>query len=686
MARDAQRQGQGQASMVWWRAVREVFRYEWLLLQRHRKLAIAALGLLFVPALYALIYLWSMWDPASHTRALPAGLVNLDTGARYRDRDLNLGADVLTAIEAHGQFAYQRFDDPAEARRRVRQGDLAFILEVPADFSGRAVPGEERGAAKLTIYTSEGNNYSSAGFARRFAPEVAQRVNTMLGEARWELVLSTAAGSQRNLDTLRLALADLHKGAAELNAGLARAREGGNGLGGGSRTAADGAGRLHAGAQQLAETAPLLTSGLRQVGPMLRGLEARRPSDADLSALRLGTRQLSEGQRELGRGLEALAGGGRQLNTGLGELKAAVDDVPLFGSRLVEGMAPLEDGGRQLVDGLDTARVGSARLLQATQRVDEAVGSLIEGTQRAGTAASQLAARLPEDQRLDSFIEGTRELARSSDTLTGGLRQLAASQDIFNAGLAKLQDGAGRLGVGLQLLRGSLPTAVAGPGGSAQGLALSVEPVVEVVAPVPNNGIALTPNFVPLALWVGAVMAAFLVHFRRIVEPLQGLPRTAQVVGKLLLPGTAVLLQALLMLAMLVGVLHVPLPQPGLFALTLLVASLTFLLIVFALVRLLGDLGKVVAVLLLVVQVSAAGALLPIQLNDEAFQAMHPYLPLTWVVSAFRASLFGAYDGVFWPHLGVVAAIGAAALLVGTLAGRWRVMPLADWRPPLDIE
>jgi len=107
---------------------------------------------------------------------------------------------------------------------------------------------------------------------------------------------------------------------------------------------------------------------------------------------------------------------------------------------------------------------------------------------------------------------------------------------------------------------------------------------------------------------------------------------------------------------------------------------------VFALVRLLGDLGKVVAVLLLLVQVTAAGALLPIQLNDEAFQAIHPYLPLTWVVSAFRASLFGAFDGVFWPQLGVVAAIAAGALLVGTVAGRWRVLPLADWRPPLDIE
>ena len=672
--------------MAWWRAVREVFRYEWLLLQRHRKLAIAGVGLLFVPALYAFIYLWSMWDPASHTRALPAGLVNLDTGARYRDRDLNLGADVLTAIEAHGLFAYQRYDDPAEARRRVRQGDLAFILEVPADFSRRAVPGEAPGAAKLTIYTSEGNNYSSAGFARRFAPEVAQRVNTMLGEARWDLVLTTAAGSQRNLDTLRRALADLHQGAVDLNAGLGKANEGGSGLASGSRVAMEGAGKLHTGAQQLAETAPLLTSGLRQVGPMLRGLDARRPSDTDLAALRLGTRQLTDGQRELGRGLEALASGGRQLGAGLAGLTAAVDDVPLFGSGLVEGMAPLEDGSRQLVNGLDTARDGSQRLLQATQRVDEAVGSLIDGTQRAGTAASLVAARLPEDQRLDSFIEGTRELARSSDALAGGLRQLAAGHETFNAGLSRLRDGAGRLGLGLELLRGTLPKAVDGPGGSAQGLAMSVEPVVEVVAPVPNNGIALTPNFVPLALWVGAVMAAFLVHFRRIAEPLQGLPRTAQVLGKLLLPGAAVLLQALLMLAMLVGVLHVPLPQPGLFALTLLAASLTFLLIVFALVRLLGDLGKVVAVLLLIVQVSAAGALLPIQLNDEAFQAMHPYLPLTWVVSAFRASLFGAYDGVFWPQLGVVGAIAAAALLVGTVAGRWRVMPLADWRPPLDIE
>ena len=200
-------------------ATREVLACEWKLLRAHRKLALAFLGVLFVPAVYAWIYLFAMWDPASHTRDLPAGLVNLDTGAKYRDRSLNLGSEVITSIERQGQFAYRVYEDAQQARRDVRRGRLAFVLEVPPDFSQRALPGEQPGAAKLTIYTSEGNNYASAGFARRFAPEVAQRVNTMLAEARWDLVLSSAAGSQRDLESLRTALADLHKGASDMQAG-----------------------------------------------------------------------------------------------------------------------------------------------------------------------------------------------------------------------------------------------------------------------------------------------------------------------------------------------------------------------------------------------------------------------------------------------------------------------------------
>ena len=672
--------------MRWWQATREVLRCEWQLLRDHPKLALACAGLLLVPAVYAWIYLYAMWDPAAHTRALPAGLVNLDTGARYRDRELNLGGDVLDAIERQGQFAWRRYGDAAAARREVRRGRLAFVLEIPADFSRRALPGEQPGAAKLTIYTSEGNHYASAGFARRFAPEVAQRVNTMLGEARWDLVLSSADGSQRNLETLHAALADLHQGASELSAGLAKAREGSGPLAGGSAAATEAAQRLRGGAAQLADGAQQLGSGLRQAGGTLRALEARRPAEADLAALRQGMRAQLDGQRELQRGLDALAGGARQLEGGLGQLRTAADDVPLFGGRLVEGIVPIAEGAQQLGAGLERARDAQARLTQGAARLDEGVVTLADGSLRAGNAIATLNARLPDETRLDGFVEGARELVRGHDALIGGLRQLGSGTQTLQGGLVRLAEGAGRLDTGLELVRRSLPLAVDRPEGSAQGLALSVEPVVEVVAPVPNQGSALTPNFVPLALWVGAVMVAFLVHLRRVPASLAAHPRAALLAGKLALPLAVVLLQALAMLAMLAFVLHVPMPRPGAFALTLATTSVAFFAIVWALVRLLGDLGKASAVLLLIVQVSAAGALLPIELSDEAFQAMHPYLPLTWVVQAFRASLFGAFDGAFWPSYGVVAAVAVLGLAVGALFGRWRPVPDAEWRPPLDIE
>ena len=151
-----------------------------------------------------------------------------------------------------------------------------------------------------------------------------------------------------------------------------------------------------------------------------------------------------------------------------------------------------------------------------------------------------------------------------------------------------------------------------------------MQPVLEVVAPVASEGAGFAPNFVPLALWMGAVMTGFLFHFRRLPRGLMAAPRAATVAGRLVFPALVVAGQSLLMLAMLVGVLHVPVPRVLPFAATLLVASLLFLSLIFALVHLFGDIGKMVAVLLLVVQMSAAGALLPIELTAPLFQAAAP--------------------------------------------------------------
>ena len=107
--------------------------------------------------------------------------------------------------------------------------------------------------------------------------------------------------------------------------------------------------------------------------------------------------------------------------------------------------------------------------------------------------------------------------------------------------------------------------------------------------------------------------------------------------------------------------------------------------IIFALVHLFGDAGKAAALLLLIVQVSAAGVLLPVELAGPAFQALHPWLPLTWVVRAFRASLFGAYDGAWASAWSVVLSVGIAALGLAAGFGRWTLVSPQAYGPALEV-
>jgi putative membrane protein len=119
-------------------------------------------------------------------------------------------------------------------------------------------------------------------------------------------------------------------------------------------------------------------------------------------------------------------------------------------------------------------------------------------------------------------------------------------------------------------------------------------------------------------------------------------------------------------------------------ALTMMVASLSFLALVFLLLRLFGEAGKLFAVLLLTLQLAAGGGVMPIELTGGFFQAVHNWLPFTWVVKAFRASLFGAFDNGWWPVWLLVIAGGVFALLLSGVAGRWRMVTADDYKPGIE--
>ncbi|MBE2263582.1 MAG: YhgE/Pip domain-containing protein [Burkholderiaceae bacterium] len=598
------------------------------LIGRFRIMQLAVIGVALVPAIYALIYLSSVWDPNAKTSALPVALVNLDVGVRYRQQETNVGQELVEELERGHLFGWQRMKDAESARNDVARGKLAFAVIIPEDFSAQAVPGAVAGGGKIRVILSEGNNYSSAGFARRFAVDLGHQVNETLNEKRWALVLSSADGSAQSLVRLRSGMAHLQEGALALKASQSR---------------------YNAAAAQVA-------GGFSQIAGGVRVLESRFPAEADLKALRSGSLQLAQGQQDLTQGLDTLHAGSKQLDDGIRRFREQAADIPLLGERLGEGAAPLQTGAGQLAEGIDKARSASQQLAQGATQLDAGIARLTDGVVSLEKGVQAIAIRLPADGQLETF------------TASGKL----------------LADGSQRLIDGIALVEAALPASVDSPGGSARGLAESVEPLLDVLAPVPNNGSAFAPNMVAVALWIGAVMAAYLFNMNRVPASLAQAPRIALVAGKFLVPALLTLVQTVLVYLMLVHGLGVQAPSALNLVLTMALASWVFLAMLFALLRVFGEASKLLAVLLLTLQLAAGGGVIPVELSGGLFQAVHDWLPFTWVVKAFRASLFDAYDHGWAQAWGTVAAAGGLSLLLATLIGRWQVVPDDDYRPGIQ--
>ena len=227
----------------------------------------------------------------------------------------------------------------------------------------------------------------------------------------------------------------------------------------------------------------------------------------------------------------------------------------------------------------------------------------------------------------------------------------------------------------IEQLAKTLPSKTEGMNGSAEGLANSVEPVVELDAPVQNSGSGFAPNFIPGALWLGAAMAVFFIHVPVLTQDAQLFFRPAKVLGKIFLPACLVLLQSLLVFAMAVYVLKIHVLHPWAFALILIISSSAFLFIVFALAKALGDAGKGIGMVFLAVQLSSSGGILPVELSGGFFAKISPWLPITWVIESMKASMFGAYGGAWERPIMFVLLSGLAAFALSCAVGPWRLVP-----------
>ena len=410
---------------------------------------------------------------------------------------------------------------------------------------------------------------------------------------------------------------------------------------------------------------------MRQLGGGLKTLDAKRPRNSELDRLKAGAEQLAAGHTELARGMTELQAGSQVIRSSVGAFRDQAQDSILVPAKVAENLGQLHTGVTQLDSGLQTAADVQGKLQEGADKLSTSVGALTTGVRAMNVALRTMVQKLPDDSQLE-------ELDRGTDALVNGTTALAE-------GAQSARQGAERLSAGLDLLGTSLPADIIKPDGSAQGLANSVRPVMEVEAPVPNSGSGFAPNILPAAPWLGAGVAAFLVHVRVLPKPAQKFSGPAKLLGKIAIPLLIVLAQAALVYATVVWGLHMRIASPGLFLLTLALSALTFLGIVFALTRLMGDAGKAASMIFLAVQLSSSGGILPVELSGTLFSEISPWLPLTWVVRAMKISMFGAYGGAWQHSMAVISATCGIALVSACWLGRWRYLRPSALRPAVDI-
>ena len=322
-----------------------------------------------------------------------------------------------------------------------------------------------------------------------------------------------------------------------------------------------------------------------------------------------------------------------------------------------------------------------------------------------------------------------------SESSGGMIETMRRSQKTLDNTAKKMRDGASRLNQAHEQItsaqaKGGLNQIATTLGADPEGFARLISSPVAVernsVFPVATFGVGMAPLFTVIALWVGALLAGVFLRTdvsanvgKRYLDTVaarkqadtsddldtdegessrseeantkpdepESTSDAKSAVRKPLFTGAQEYLgryfmfwmigmaqSTLLMLGLIVFVEIEP-AHPFLLILAGWVISTVFTNIVYTLVVALANAGKALAVLLLVIQISAAGGAYPLELLPQWFQNISPLLPATYAINLMRSAIAGIYAGDFAYNLLIILVFLIPNLALGvvsrhTIAGR----------------
>ena len=187
----------------------------------------------------------------------------------------------------------------------------------------------------------------------------------------------------------------------------------------------------------------------------------------------------------------------------------------------------------------------------------------------------------------------------------------------------------------------------------------------EEVYPIPNYGSAMTPFYTILAIWVGGTILVALIKVKAEPKNLKNVKSYQLFFGRYLLFFVMGQLQALIIVLGDIYILHCQILYPGWFWLVASLASVIFTLLIYSLALSFGDVGKALAVVIMVIQIAGSGGTFPIELLPAVYRNIYIFFPFPYAINAMRETIGGMYGSDYMKNLAELMIFAVVGLLIG---------------------
>ena len=665
----------------------EIFRKDIKEVFRKTNTWIIIVGLIFLPSMYAWPNILSSWDPYGHTNNIKVAVTSEDDGATVDGKELNLGNSLVEGLKNNKNLDWQFVSNKQEAEDGVRIGDYYASIVVPKNFSKdmTSVSRTEPQRATIEYTVNEKINAISPKITNSGASAIANNISKSFVETAngviFEKLHEVGIKYEENLPSIEKAKQEILKlnenfstYESSLNELIGKVEHGYNILNTVQNTLPE-IDRAATNSIMLADKAGVTINNIQGFNDRMLPIISNHltvveevSKEANIIAKEIQqkpdrTEEIKARQKALDSRLQA-SGERLQLVKNIFEYFNNLSNERLFNNQLAK-VTNLEndinkvkeininihnkmDHYDEITDTLKegfvnkSARINELSTDMNTKLNDEVSPLISQVLSRADVNIDKVSGIIAQAQGELPAVE--RKLSETEAKISNAHSKLLTLQAHMPTAKSKIQkltdeikkaDGEVDKNQLFNLLKVDYKQ-------QAEFFANPVKLQENKLYHIENYGSAMTPFYTVLSIWVGSLLMSSLLTTK--VEDEENKYKPYQkYFGRGLLFVIISLFQTLIITLGDMYVLGTQATSPFRFVIFALLISLLFSTIIYTIVCILGNVGKAVCIVLLVLQLGSSGGTFPIQMTSEFFQTLYPKVPFTYSIGLLREAVGGVY-------------------------------------------